>query len=232
MLQPKEVVQIDNAQLADAMKKNLDKGLESAGGILEIVNPANGKSILRKNIFLQRGRTFTIEKLFGITAPADTMYIQNLSRTINLFRIGSGGAPINDPFNPSPVAPTQMDLNSPEPFRVVDQNDSKTWIDESDKDKYPVFEEDGDGKKLYKYKRFDPAESNFVVNKVDNKIYNHLQLYISPDDARDLKINELALCISTSTFTDIEQFSAVTFDTESMSSETNKGLLIHYYVYA
>jgi hypothetical protein len=204
------------------------------GGVLEfvdMVNPVTGNNLLRKNAIVQRGRTFALEKIHNILAPVETGYIRDLNRSILLFGVGTGGTPVDQPFAPIPVANDSTSLTTPVPFRVVDPNNATTAIAESEISSYPIFT-GLNGKRNYYYKTFDQAQTQFVVNKADNKIYRKIPLYISPNDCRGLKINEIALFFCTAIYGNIEMYSKATFDTESMSTNTGKGLLINYYTYA
>ena len=222
---------IDSHELADKMS-DADPMGTGLGGVVEFVNPETGNVLLRRrNLVVQRGRTFALEKMYGINAPVNTGYTADLTRTITLFSVGTGGCPANDPFSPIPVQPTDIELRSKVALRTVDPSNSLTDIKPEDIPFYPVFETVG-GKKLYKYKKFNEADAQFVVNKSENKIYRRLPIYISELDCRDQKINELALYFCNPKHGNVEMYSRLTFDTESMSSVVNKGLLIYYYTYA
>ena len=204
------------------------------GGVLEFVdmiNPETGNCLLRKNAIVQRGRTFALEKIHNILAPVEAGYIRDLNRSILLFGVGTGGTPVDQPFAPLPVANDAASLTTPAPFRIVNPNNASTAIAESEIASYPVYTE-ANGKRNYYYKAFDQAQTQFVVNKVDNKIYRKIPLYVSPNDCRGLKINEIALFFCTPIYGKIEMYSKATFDSESMSADTGKGLLINYYTYA
>ena len=233
---------IDDLNLAEAMEKSLSAEDNSVmamlgaglGGVLEfpeVITTSTGRPLLRKNLVVQRGRTFALEKIHGMLVPVDAGYVRNLDRTISFFGIGTGGTPADKPFNPNPVAHTDMGLTTQVPFRIVDPADPATNIPTEDQASFPFFTTNAT-KKEYRYKKIDKSASTFVVNKADNKIYCKLPLMISPLDARNQKINELALFIASATNTDIEMYSRSTFDTESMSQATGKGLLVNYYTYA
>ena len=222
---------IDSHELADKMNEADPMGAGLAG-VVEFVNPETGKTLLvRHNLVVQRGRTFALEKMYGVDAPTGANYTADLSRTIMLFSVGTGGCPANDPFSPIPVQPTDVELSSKVPLRIVDPANSLTNIKPEDVPFYPIYETIG-GKKHYKYKKFNESDAQFVVNKSENKIYRRLPIYISELDCRDQKINELALYFCNSDHKNVEMYSRLTFDTESMSSVVNKGLLIYYYTYA
>lgn len=223
---------VDSLELAEAMKESyqehLNNGLPGMGGIVRAINPETGKPILKKNIFVQRGRTFTLEKLFGEAVPTEHYPLQNLNRTINLFRAGSGGAPANDPFSPVAPSPLDTDLSVPEPFRIVDPDDPNTALTPEEVGKYHQ-PQTVDGKTHYFAKTFD-ATPTWVVNKADNKIYRSIQLSIEMKDLRDRKINEIGLCISTDDHNDIELFSRWT--TETIAFRDSMAMVFEYLVYA
>ena len=216
----------------DELSRILASG--ESGGILEftnMINPQTGKCLLRKNAIVQRGRTFALEKIHNILAPVESGYIRDLNRSILLFGVGTGGTPVDQPFAPLPVANDATSLTAPAPFRVVDPNNASTAIASAELSSYPLFTT-LNGKRYYYYKTFDQQQTQFVVNKIDNKIYRKIPLYISPNDCRGLKINEIALYFCTPSYGSIEMYSKATFDSESMSADSGKGLLINYYTYA
>lgn len=224
---------VDDLNLAEDMKKsyqaNLENGIPGMGGIVRGVNPVTGKMILKSNIIVQRGRTFSLEKLFGDVVPAQYNYTQNIDRTINLFRVGSGGAPAADPFNPTPPAATDEDLSIKAPFRIVDPNDPSTFLTASEEGIYFQPEVQPDGRTFYFSKAFD-AVPTWIVNKAENRIYRSIQLTIDPKDVRGFGINELGLCISDSNHENIELFSR--FTTETIPFFGNTGMVFEYLVYA
>jgi hypothetical protein len=223
---------IDSQSLATQMKDsymaNAENGMHGFGGIIRTTNPVTGRPLIKPNIFVQRGRTFALEKLFGDHAPDESGYIKNNNRTINLFRIGSGGAPANDLFSPLVPSPLDTNLSVIEPFRVVDVLRPDTFLLPGEENVYfqPVVEGN-----LTKYmaKAFDDTP-RWVLNKADNKIYRSIEISINETDARNKKINELGLCISTADHTDIELFSRWTSDTVSFSGNTS--MVYEYLVYA
>ena len=222
---------IDSHELADKMNE-ADPMCTGLAGIVEFVNPETGKTLLRRhNLVVQRGRTFALEKMYGVNAPDSAGYVADLNRKILMFSVGTGGCPANDPFSPTPVQPTDVELRSKVPLRIVDPANSTTSISPEDAPFYPIYETIG-GKKHYNYKKFNENDAQFVVNKSENKIYRRLPIYISELDCRDQKINELGLYFCNPDHGHVEMYSRLTFDTESMSSVVNKGLLIYYYTYA
>ena len=226
---------IDSVDLAEALSVGsnpLDYIEAHQGGVLEFCNPETGTSFLiRKNLVVQRGRSFALERVHGIAPPVNAGYINDLQRTILLFGVGTGGTPTDNPFAPIPPTPSDVALTNPVPFRVVDPTDLSTAIATVDVPSYPVYTT-VNSKKNYNYKVFDQTQTQYVVNKVDNKIYRKIPLYISPSDCRGYKLNEIALFFCTGSYTNIEMYSRATFDSESMSQSTGKGLLVNYYTYA
>lgn len=206
------------------------RDLPGIAGIVQGVDPATGRVLFRrKNVVTLRGRTFALENLYKDLAPAESGYVRDLLRQINLFKVGSGGAPVNDPF--SPIAPSALDLDlvNPVAFRVVNRLVAETALlgEEVPIYKLPVVK----GDNTYYYgKRFENTDPEWILDKAKNTVYKVLNLMISPKDVRNAKINELGLVFSTSTFGSPELYSRVTFDTESFTEI--KGLLFQYFTYA
>lgn len=226
----------ENLSIAEAMKKSVLDGSMGLGGAIAIEDPATSRILqVRENKLTLRGRSFALENIFKSDAPVDSDYISNLAREVVMFRIGTGGAPASQPFVPTPPSAGDSEMALPAPFRVVDPNvecDDMCQVDVTQySDARPLSGEDA-GKTGYFAKAFD-GDSEFVWNPADNKVYRHLRLLISAEDARDLAINEAGLVIADpNDFSGMELFSRVTFASEFMGSDTQKALLIHYYVYA
>lgn len=220
-----------------APSANIDKDaieylrdLPGIGGIMQGVDPVSGRVLFRrKNIVTLRGRTFALENLYKDLAPAESGYVRDLLRQINLFKVGSGGAPINDPF--SPIAPSALDLDlvNPVAFRTVNRLVAETALLDEEVPIYQLPVVDGDYTYYYG-KRFENTDPEWVLDKDKNTVYKVLNLMISPKDVRNAKINELGLVFSTSEFGSPELYSRVTFDTESFTEI--KGLLFQYFTYA
>lgn len=224
---------IDSADLADEMQLARKDSTAGLGGVVEIRDAETGALLVRrKNIFVLRGRTFLLEKLFNDQVAADSGYIQNLARKINLFRIGSGGTPEGSPFAPIPPSPLDMNLATPIAFRSVHQDDVDTHLTEEEQSIYHEPMVDGVDSTITHYyaKTFEQLTPPLVLNKATNETYRLITLMLSEKDCREQFINELGLCISTDEFGDIELFSRLTFSTEHMTG--NKSLLISYYTYA
>ena len=54
---------------------------------------------VKRNLVVQTGREFALRKLFKLPYSSENVTLLN-NRYVCLFGIGSGGAPISDPFNP------------------------------------------------------------------------------------------------------------------------------------
>jgi len=168
-----------------------------------------------------------------------------LNRRVCLFGIGSGGVTNEAWFSPSAVIPTCTSLSVPIAFCSENSDDRIA---------NPNFYYDGigtgsDTKYYLKRVNTKDANDNFLPNWVYDKATNTIAMmttlhineaYLSnPPDGISKKINELGLFMATedynsvtgkSTFSNIELFSRITFDTESLSA--NKELLIEYYIFA
>jgi len=218
--------------IAEEMRKSDSEGLGLAG-VTAIEDVALNRILeIKRNKLTLRGRTFALEKLFRSPPPAASGYHDDPYREIIMFRIGSGGAPAAQPFNPTPPSAEDVDMAKPIPFRVIGVDDEADIPANIYLDQRPLTGED-EGKIGLFSKRFETLEPEFVWNPVDNKVYKHIRLLIDSTDAREQAINEAGLVIARpDNFEGAELFSRVTFASEYMASETEKGLLIHYYVYA
>ena len=189
-----------------------------------VFKDSNENPIFEKdNTIVLRGRTFALEKLFGVeidghlsaaTATRDA-YLRGLERTLCLFGCGSGGTPNNSPFNPTPPGYDDQKLAAPAPFRVVygqDFGGNSTEIPtlpSSIKDKYPhtktVQTADGYFNSEFYYKNFD--NMTWGLKRDTNEVYRKIRLSIIEDDFRTIReraneykreilINELGLFIA------------------------------------
>jgi hypothetical protein len=212
-----------------------------------IMRDENGKVLLEKdNEIVLRGRTFALEKLFGAVITGST-YIQNLERSIALFKIGAAGAPNGDPFNPFVPEFSDMDVAEQVPFITVDPN---KFSDPEKASNKSIVTELSDVQELKYYiatvDPLDPAVTHYYgktfensqwhINQAGNEVYRELTLLISDTDCRGAKINELCLMLAYydtpgNTFSQIEAFSRICFDTESFSN-LSKTCTISYLIYA
>jgi hypothetical protein len=188
-------------------------------GLIQIFAKDTGKLLLEKdNIVIHAGREFILRRLF---------FTDSNSKFINLFQVGTGGAPASNPFSPIPPRPTDTELNNAIPFRYTTLDNDLTKIPGTF---YPIKEITADNRLAYYYKRIDMSKSELVIDPETNKVFMHLKLDISNEDVTDENINELGLVISRSDFSEPQLFTKVSFKTEPFSDV--KGLIVHYYVYA
>jgi len=225
-------------------KVSLDHGDKTTlRGVVDIINPVTGKVILRKkqNLIVLRGRTFALEKLFDdtITTTNVPSYQTNLNRKICLFGVGTGGAPMADPFAPIPPVPLNEALSERAPFRTTCPGGSDpafpTALDAGEELIYYDMVVDGIYEHYYG-KRFEYLDPEWGVFPGDNEIYKKIVLRVNDKDARGKHINELMLYIAgydsgANEMVDIEAFSHITFPTESLLDLT-KQLLVEYYIYS
>jgi len=218
-------------------------------GVVKFINPDTGETIFEKeNLIVLRGRTFALEKLFGVPITGSP-YIQNLNRSVALFKIGKGGTPEGDPFNPIVPEYFHTSLSDEVPFITVDPNKltsgdiekasnpsivTELSIDQQHKYYMPVVDTLDPEVTHYYGKNFEDAE--WVFDEVNNEVYRELSLFISAIDARGKYINELGLFIAeydevNNEYLNLELFSKLTFDTEPLSNNT-KSILIQYRIYA
>jgi len=213
---------------------------------IAVFKDTDGKVLLvKKNLVVLRGRTFSLEKIFdldldGSFAAITPEYVGNRSRHICLFKIGSGGTLPSDPFNPIVVQPGERDLAEAKSFRtlVPDLGDVFT-AEEAERYYGEIITSGGPDGDVYDYylkrinlsNNFTP-EWNFDI--ATNTTAVKVTLKIDNGDASGQLINELGLYIAQvgagPTFTDVEMISRLTFDTEPMS--TNKEVTIEYYIFA
>jgi len=193
-------------------------------------------------------RTFALEMLFRDVITGSP-YIQNLNRKVCLFKIGTGGAPEGDPFNPHVPSYTDMDVAANVAFLTVDPNKITsgdpekasnpsivTELSPEQQLKYyqPVVDPLDPSVTHYYAKTFEGAE--WVFDLENNEVYRKLTLLISNIDARNKFINELSLIIAyyddvANEYGQYEAFSRLCFDTESLTN-LSKSIMIDYLIYA
>jgi hypothetical protein len=162
-----------------------------------------------------------------------------LNRRVCLFGIGSGGVTSNGWFSPAVVGPTEISITNI-PFCEASSVDL-----EANPDFYVA-----NAKGEYIYKRLNTKNDadhfypQWVFDTTTNTIAMMSTLHIdesylsNPPDGIVKRINELALYMANedidengkSVFSDIEMFSKITFETESLYA--NKELVIEYYIFA
>jgi hypothetical protein len=239
----------DNVESVDKFSlKNMPKTFNSRFGDTRVIfRDEKGNIILEKeNLIVLRGRTFALEKLFNDVITVGSGYDQDLNRQIVLFKIGSGGADVtNDPFNPYTPNFADEDLASEIPFIIVDPDKMADPAKAANPsifvtlpsgyeniyyDKRTVGTVDS-----YYAKKFETAPE-WYFNKLTNEVYKKVTLAIAVQDARDEYINELSLLLANydnvgNAYNNIELFSRICFDTESLVNHT-KQIIIEYYIYA
>jgi hypothetical protein len=207
----------------------------------------DGNVILeRDNEIVLRGRTFALEKLFEAVITGSP-YEQNLDRKVSMFKIGSGGAPESNPFEPYEPNYDDMGLTTPQPFLTVDPNKMSdpekasnpsivTELSPEQELKYylPVVDSLDPQVTHYYGKTFESQEWGF--DQANNEVFRKLTLLISDLDVRDLNINELSLMIAhyddlNNSFQQVEAFSRICFPTENFSN-LSKSVTVEYYIYA
>lgn len=218
---------LDNVK--DILEISREENLENKNYI-RLIDANTGRVLINRkhNIITHRGRTFALEKLYGDTNNLNSYSIKNLNRSINLFSVGDGGCPQGDPFSPILPSPLDLQLANKVPFQnkvAGDNGDNGV-----DTDKYPVTPSTESGRDLYYYKRFNILDPEWFIDRPTNTVYKKLDLIVDITDCRNEYVNELGLFFSTSTFTQIEMYSRVTFPTESITG--NKRILVEYYTFA
>jgi hypothetical protein len=248
MINKKTHKQVD---LFEQQLKSHDKMEKYLKGHVIMVNNEDGSTIVDKdNVIVLRGRTFALEKMFGVNNELNLGYdTSNLdSKRICLFKVGDGGCvDESQPFNLLSVAPDCTELGHELAFRLA--------IDGEDK---PVgfFQakelDDESGNIGYYCKAFDNIEWVFNSNTND-EVAVKLTLTIEEDDlktivgldenneteyTRSCFINEIGLCIANGDTTDtsdsmsnIELATRLTFESEPMFNQL-KSITIYYYIYA
>ena len=182
----------------------------------------------RTNLVVRKGREFNLRKIFDIPYDNETQVILD-KRSINLFAIGSGGTPTADPFNPLAPTPADVGMSKEVPFRVVPTGQS---LPAEDAGKYHDARTLGGNTSYYKKTYSSKA---IVTDDVNDDYYVKLTLDITEKDARGAIVSELGLFSAVKNgaqLIDPRVATRVTFQSEALSQETNKALVIEYYVYA
>jgi hypothetical protein len=215
-----------------------------------IIRDEFGNVILEKdNLIVLRGRTFALEKLFNMTITSSSGYKMDLNRQVCLFKVGSGGADVaSAPFTPYVPKFSDLDLVTPVPFVSVDANKNNVSSEQNNPSYVtsltttqartyyqPVARTSQTSITDYFCKVFDTTPSWFFDN-VNNEVYVHCTLRVAASDARNQYVNELGLFFgdynaTANTYSNIEMFSRICFDTESLTNQT-KQLVVDYYIYA
>lgn len=210
----------------------------------------NGNVLLEKdNTIVLRGRTFALEKIFGISSSGlglnyNTQDLPN--KKVCLFRCGTGGCIEGQPFNILPTASNCAKLSSEIPFRPVIAGESLT--------NYTDIRTGSDNIQYYWSKKFDSMvmdhnRSEGKTSTTEDEVYVKLTLKITEDDfatipttningdieyKRSTFINELGLYIANEdngNYRNYELFSRLTFESEPLFNNT-KVIIIYYYIYA
>lgn len=213
-------------------------------------DPVTGKVLLEKdNLILLRSRAYVLELISGLRVSANTDYnVNNYNRTIQLFKIGSGGADVTS----SPMEVVAPKFNNTElyqsiPFKIEDPNTNVdvqkkanpsyvlSFTDEQKKTYY-LDEESPDGSVSYYGKVFEKNSPRLVVNTTTNVCYFTCNLNITKEEARGQYLNELGLVLAnynskTNKYENAELFSHITFETISLKS-LKRGVIISYNIYA
>jgi hypothetical protein len=208
-------------------------------GIVVVKDAEDGKILqVKPNLVVRDGREMTLRKVFNLpgAVPGESESALG-SKSVLLFGIGTGGTPNNDPFNPFQPTPSDHDLSSAISFRTSSNADP---LPDADALKYSDGRSVSGGNIEWYKKLFSNGHGEITVDPVADMVYNKLSLQISPQDARDKFVNELALYWAqynasaldmNSKFSNYFMFSRITFLTEPLPSTTNKALDIDYYVY-
>jgi len=230
-----------------------DKGYNSnkgrgLSGHITIYQDAFDKKILEKdNLIVLRGRAYALELLFKDPIPSSSGYLNDLTRKICMFKIGSGGADIqSSPFQPFVPLYSDMDLSNPVPFVIEDSTKNDTddkknntsiieQMTAAQKKKYYGGVSRSDGSTAYYNKVFD-NEPLWVVNKDTNEVYKKILININTNEARGYFINELGLTIAAydetnNIMNNIELFSRVTFNTRPLNTSTSS-FIATYLIFA
>jgi len=215
-----------------------------------VMRDEKGNIFLEKdNMIVLRGRTFALEHLFKDPISASSGYTQDLDRKICLFKIGDGGADVETaPFDPFVPSYQNLDLSNPVPFITVDPNKNADPIKQANPsivtelapgDELIYYDKvvDGGDPAVFHYygKVFDTAPE-WTFNEAGNEVYKKVTLRINTKDARNQYVNELGLFFASldtggNVYENIEIFSRICFDTESLTNLT-KQIVIEYFIYA
>ena len=247
----------DNATI---YSKNSDKHDMGMRGHVVFRDPLTNEILFEKdNLITQRSRAYILELISGMSSGVSE-FVDNETkvdengetwqkvRTLCLFKIGNGGADIqNTPFESISPNFNDTDLFNPVPFIIYDPmkslSDSKkanpSYVEEmydEDKNTYYLPFEQADNSVRYYGKKFDSMNSKLFVNRANGECYLKFNLELNVHEARGQLFNELGLLIgrydpSDNTYKDVELFSHITFDTNSLKS-LKRDLVIEYYIYA
>lgn len=229
--------------------KNRD--IELRGRVV-IIDDLSGEVVLDKNnLVLLRGRTFALEKMFGITNELGYGYntANFIDKKICLFKVGNGGCVEGQPFNidNTQIYPDARTLTNAIPFRLQIPGENKP---EGYYDLQPL--NDGTGNEGYFAKTFEKIEwvkSDITADEVGLK----LTLKINEDDFKTIKdtdengivyykratyLNEIGLCIAnpvkndtTDVMKNIELCTKLAFESEPYYNQLKSSTIL-YYIYA
>jgi len=207
----------------EAMMEYSKKPVSFLRGHVTMIDDETGETILDKdNLIVLRGRTFALEKMFGVPNNLDGVdYNSNnlAKKTICLFRAGRGGCVEGQPFNVLPsIDPDCRELGEPIPFRI------KLYENEEKPEGYYDLKEinfsNDDGNtvagnyKGYYAKTFESitwGRNEKVYSDDDDEVYVKLTLKIDAEDfktipvrdennnvtlTRNTFLNEIGLCIA------------------------------------
>ena len=203
----------------------------------------------KDNLIVLRGRVFALEKMFN-DDNNEGSYDKNLNREIVMFKIGTGGAPENNPFQPYTPEFSDLDIAQPIPFRVVDGNDADTTLTAEEENVYYDAKINSVDSTLTEYygKRFDQQDPIWEIDLANNEVYKKMIMKVDTKDfrtvptgnpdqpfTREANINELGLYFAffndtTNKMEDVELFSRLTFSTEPLSN-LSKSITIEYYIF-
>jgi len=239
----------DDAGFRDAYGFLLKQGVKPDGshihGVAVFKDPAGNVLLRRKNLVVARGRVFALENLYKLdldrTIEDLADFVQDRSRSICLFSIGTGGTLPDNPWNPLIVNPWETSIASPVPFRSYTPSLGESLPTELENIYYGKedIEVGPDGAPAIQYflKRMN-IDTDFIpqwhIDRDTNVIAVKNILQIDKFDGRNYKINEIAFYLASpkedeNDFENFEMFSRITFDTESLHD--NKSLTIEYYTF-
>lgn len=216
-----------------------DKTMPALSGFVVIKDAESGEVLLaKKNLVVRRGRELTLRKAFAIPGSIVGETVTSLKdKSVLLFGIGTGGTPLNDPFNPTPPTPSDLDLNTPVSFRTSSASNVMTVTEAG---KYTDGRNEAAITVGWYKKKFSNDSGVLTVDGTNDSVAVLLSLQISALDARERLINELGLYYSRFTpgattqntmYSEYSLFSRITFQTEPLPSNSSKALDIDYYVY-
>ena len=237
------------------LKENVGNSVPIKGHV--IFRDSETKDILHEedNLVLMRTRLWLFEQLFKTSPPETVNGIEDNSRYIGLFSIGSGGADVNaNPFNPYVPKFSDLDLGQKIPFITLDpdkENDVEAQANPSivasltptQKSTYFMAESQPDGTTPYYAKRFNGATNanplgdskGWIIDQYDGKVAFSISMTIDSSEARGTMFNEIGLWLTkynsnTNTYLNSELATRLTFSTEILSS-LSKTIDIEYIMY-